>query len=92
MLWDASFDLNNVINGKHYSTLISQFLLKDPPEIIICGTPYIPEGGELFVSKLWIMAMAVLVTTIVIIAILIKCCRKKQVKETEIEMDEPMLL
>jgi len=91
MLWDASFDSNNVINGEHYSTLISQFLLKDPPEVIICTIP-LPGGGELFVSKLWIIVIAVLVTTIVLIGILIKCCRKKQVKETEIEMDEPMLL
>ena len=35
MLWDASFDTNNIIDGQPYSWHLKQFLRK-PPEIIIC--------------------------------------------------------
>ena len=35
MLWDASFDTNNIIGGQPYSWHLKQFLQK-PPEIIIC--------------------------------------------------------
>ena len=35
MLWDASFDTNNIIDGQPYSWHLKQFLQK-PPEIIIC--------------------------------------------------------
>ena len=35
MLWDASADTNNIIDGHPYSWHLKQFLRK-PPEIIIC--------------------------------------------------------
>ena len=35
MLWDASWDTNNIIGGHPYSWHLKQFLRK-PPEIIIC--------------------------------------------------------
>lgn len=35
MLWDASWDTNNIIGGHPYSWHLKQFL-KKPPEIIIC--------------------------------------------------------
>ena len=41
MLWDASFDLNNVIDGEHYSSHISSFLERATlPRLPICvGLP-----------------------------------------------------
>ena len=43
MLWDASFDLNNVIDGRHYSSHLKDFLQK-PPEIAICDFPIIVDS------------------------------------------------
>ena len=84
MLWDASWDTNNIIDGHPYSWHLKQFLQK-PPEIIICynfGLTTITKKINYSWIK-WAVIAVVLIGFAAVGYFVFKCHKSKQIKKNE---------
>ena len=87
MLWDASFDTNNIIDGRPYSWHLKQFLYR-PPEIVVCIGPKPPvtRSSTKTINYRWIGCAVLAVVLMGFIAMgyfIFKLNKSKQMKKNQ---------
>lgn len=88
MLWDASYDENNIINGQHYSALMKAFMKTDDSknnehrrfEIVFCYG----SSGKITISTwqiLSILGIVVALTMMLILTVSVAKSRRADSKD-----------
>ena len=84
MLWDASFDTNNIIDGRPYSWHLKQFLYR-PPELVICVGPITRSNTKKINYRLigWAVFAVALLGFIAMGYFIFKLKKSKQMKKNQ---------